>query len=112
MIRPQEAAAMNTMRSPPILAHRNNRFRPRNPKTIPQFWALGPHWSLACPPRICVKQYPQKKPPRTSPESILLQWNFSDMGTTQMGMVILAPYSRQVPRNSIRVHFRRRGLPR
>lgn len=57
-----------------------------------------------------MKQYPQKNPPRTSPESILVQWNFSDMGTTQMGMAILALYSRQVPRNSISIHFRRRGL--
>lgn len=72
--------------------------------------AVKPHRSLACPPRICVKQYPQKNPPRTSPESILLQWNSSDMDTTQMGMVILAPYSRQVPTNSISIHFLRRVL--
>lgn len=32
------------------------------------------------------------------------------MDTTQMGMVILAPYSRQVPRNSISIHFLSRGL--
>lgn len=32
------------------------------------------------------------------------------MDTTQMGMVILAPYSRQVPRNSSSIHFLRRGL--
>lgn len=115
MIRPQEAAAMNTTRSPPILSHDKRKdsslaisdVKPRPP---PPRSAAKPHRSLAYPPRICVKQYPQKNPPRTSPESILLQWNSSDMDTTQMGMVILAPYSRQVPRNSISIHFLRRGL--
>lgn len=109
VISPQEAAAMHTTRSPPILSQdkgKNSSLAIFDVKTR----RVKPHRSLACPPRICVKQYPQKNPPRTSPESILLQWNSSDMDTTQMGMVILAPYSRQVPRNSISIHFLKRGL--
>lgn len=87
-----------------------NRLRTLLKWSQPCFCEWIAYLSLACPPRIWVKQYPQKKPPRTRPESILLQWKVAAIETAQTGVVIRAQYSRQVPKNSIAVHFLARDL--